>query len=36
MQISIFALQSLIALYIMQIPRMKNMTYNNTIVYSVS
>lgn len=33
MQISILALQSLIALYIMQIPRMKNMTYAITQLY---
>lgn len=37
MQISLLALQSLIALYIMQIPRLKNLTRaSNTFVYSLS
>lgn len=37
MQISLLALQSLIALYIMQNPRLKNLTRaSNTFVYSLS
>lgn len=37
MQMSLLALQSLIALYVMQIPRLENLTRaSNTFVYSLS